>query len=84
MSIRKNERKGDNDEPDAPLLLERELAGRLVSRAPDITRLVDRLEQRGLVARERMAAAVDTMLSRRRSIFWGRIFDDETARESAA
>jgi DNA-binding MarR family transcriptional regulator len=30
------------------------LAGRLVSRAPDITRLVDRLEQRGLVARERM------------------------------
>jgi DNA-binding MarR family transcriptional regulator len=32
-----------------------ELAGRLVSRAPDITRLVDRLEQRGLVARERMA-----------------------------
>lgn len=32
-----------------------ELAGRLVSRAPDITRLVDRLEQRGLVVRERMA-----------------------------
>ena len=32
-----------------------ELAGQLVSRAPDITRLVDRLEQRGLVARERMA-----------------------------
>ncbi|HEX5104336.1 MAG TPA: MarR family transcriptional regulator [Pirellulaceae bacterium] len=32
-----------------------ELAGRLVSRAPDITRLVDRLEQRGLVARQRMA-----------------------------
>jgi DNA-binding MarR family transcriptional regulator len=31
------------------------LASRLVSRAPDITRLVDRLEQRGLVARERMA-----------------------------
>ena len=31
-----------------------ELAGRLVSRAPDITRLVDRLEQRGVVARERM------------------------------
>jgi DNA-binding MarR family transcriptional regulator len=31
-----------------------ELSGRLVSRAPDITRLVDRLEQRGLVARERM------------------------------
>jgi hypothetical protein len=26
LSIRNNERKGDNDEPDAPLLLERELA----------------------------------------------------------
>jgi DNA-binding MarR family transcriptional regulator len=32
-----------------------ELAGRLVSRAPDITRLLDRLDQRGLVARERPA-----------------------------
>ncbi len=31
------------------------LASRLVSRAPDITRLLDRLEQRGLVARERHA-----------------------------
>jgi DNA-binding MarR family transcriptional regulator len=31
------------------------LASRLVSRAPDITRLVDRLEQRGLVARQRLA-----------------------------
>jgi DNA-binding MarR family transcriptional regulator len=31
------------------------LAGRLVSHAPDITRLVDRLEERELVARERMA-----------------------------
>src|SRR6187401_383431 len=31
------------------------LAGRLVSHAPDITRLIDRLEQRGLVARQRMA-----------------------------
>jgi DNA-binding MarR family transcriptional regulator len=31
------------------------LAGRLVSHAPDITRLVDRLEQRRLVARRRMA-----------------------------
>src|SRR5262245_50764846 len=31
------------------------LAGKLVSHAPDITRLVDRLEERGLVARERMA-----------------------------
>ena len=30
-----------------------ELAARLVSRAPDITRLLDRLEQRGLVARQR-------------------------------
>lgn len=29
------------------------LAGRLVSRAPDITRLLDRLEARGLVRRER-------------------------------
>jgi DNA-binding MarR family transcriptional regulator len=32
------------------------LAGRLVSRAPDITRLLDRLEQRGLVRRDRPAA----------------------------
>src|SRR5690349_19143024 len=32
------------------------LAGRLVSRAPDITRLVDRLVERGLVERERLAA----------------------------
>jgi DNA-binding MarR family transcriptional regulator len=31
------------------------LAGRLVSRAPDITRLLDRLEQRGLVRRARPA-----------------------------
>jgi DNA-binding MarR family transcriptional regulator len=30
-----------------------ELAGQLVSRAPDITRLVDRLHDRGLVVRER-------------------------------
>jgi MarR family transcriptional regulator, organic hydroperoxide resistance regulator len=29
------------------------LAGKLVSHAPDITRLVDRLEERGLVARQR-------------------------------
>jgi hypothetical protein len=28
LSIRKNERKGDNNEPDSPLLLERELAVR--------------------------------------------------------
>jgi DNA-binding MarR family transcriptional regulator len=31
------------------------LAGRLVSRAPDITRLLDRLVERGLVERERLA-----------------------------
>ena len=31
------------------------LAGRLVSHAPDITRLVDRLEERKLVVRERIA-----------------------------
>jgi DNA-binding MarR family transcriptional regulator len=31
------------------------LAGRLISRAPDITRLIDRLEERGLVRRERPA-----------------------------
>jgi len=29
------------------------LAGRLISRAPDITRLIDHLERRGLVKRER-------------------------------
>jgi DNA-binding MarR family transcriptional regulator len=32
-----------------------DLAGRLVSRAPDITRLLDKLEARGLIARERPA-----------------------------
>jgi DNA-binding MarR family transcriptional regulator len=32
-----------------------DLAGRLVSRAPDITRLLDKLERRGLVARDRPA-----------------------------
>jgi DNA-binding MarR family transcriptional regulator len=32
-----------------------DLAARLVSRAPDITRLVDKLEQRGLVDRDRPA-----------------------------
>jgi DNA-binding MarR family transcriptional regulator len=31
------------------------LADRLVSRAPDITRMLDKLEQRGLIARERPA-----------------------------
>ena len=31
-----------------------DLAGRLISRAPDITRMIDRLEQRGLVERERV------------------------------
>ena len=29
------------------------LGGRLISRAPDMTRLLDRLEQRGLLSRER-------------------------------
>src|SRR5437763_14742284 len=29
------------------------LAGRLISRAPDITRMLDKLEQRGLIARAR-------------------------------
>src|SRR6266436_71841 len=32
------------------------LANRLVSRAPDITRMLDKLEQRGLIARERPAS----------------------------
>ena len=32
------------------------LAERLVSRAPDITRLLDRLEERGLITRERLRA----------------------------
>ena len=32
-----------------------ELAGRLVSRAPDITRLLDKLERRGFIARDRPA-----------------------------
>src|SRR4051794_17640072 len=32
-----------------------DLAARLVSRAPDITRLLDKLEQRGLVSRDRPA-----------------------------
>lgn len=32
-----------------------DLGGRLVSRAPDITRLLDKLEQRGLVERDRPA-----------------------------
>lgn len=31
------------------------LANRLVSRAPDITRMLDKLEQRGLIERERLA-----------------------------
>lgn len=31
------------------------LGGRLISRAPDMTRLLDRLEKRGLLARERRA-----------------------------
>jgi DNA-binding MarR family transcriptional regulator len=32
-----------------------DLAARLVSRAPDITRLVDKLEERGLISRDRPA-----------------------------
>src|SRR5688572_8675493 len=32
-----------------------ELAGRLVSRAPDITRMLDKLEQRGWIERDRPA-----------------------------
>src|SRR5947209_20540054 len=32
-----------------------DLAGRLVSRAPDITRLLDKLEQRGVIERDRPA-----------------------------
>jgi DNA-binding MarR family transcriptional regulator len=32
-----------------------DLAARLVSRAPDITRLLDKLAERGLIARERLA-----------------------------
>jgi len=32
-----------------------DLAARLVSRAPDITRMLDKLEQRGLIARDRPA-----------------------------
>jgi DNA-binding MarR family transcriptional regulator len=32
-----------------------DLAGRLVSKAPDITRLLDKLEQRGLIGRDRPA-----------------------------
>ncbi len=32
-----------------------DLAGRLVSRAPDITRMLDKLEQRGLIERDRPA-----------------------------
>jgi DNA-binding MarR family transcriptional regulator len=32
-----------------------DLAGRLISRAPDITRMIDRLEKHGMVERERVA-----------------------------
>jgi len=32
-----------------------EIAGRMVERAPDVTRLIDRLEKQGLVARDRTA-----------------------------
>jgi DNA-binding MarR family transcriptional regulator len=41
-----------------------DLAGRLVSRAPDITRLLDKLEQRGLIDRDRPAGD-------RRTVFIG-------------
>jgi DNA-binding MarR family transcriptional regulator len=34
----------------------REIAGRMVTRDPDITRILDRLETRGLIARERLRA----------------------------
>jgi DNA-binding MarR family transcriptional regulator len=44
--------RAEHPEPMATL----ELAGRLVSRAPDITRLIDKLERRKLVARKRRAA----------------------------
>jgi len=55
------------------------LAGRLVSRAPDITRLLDRLEARGLVERRRqphnrrivqvgLTAAGETLLAEMRSL----------------
>jgi DNA-binding MarR family transcriptional regulator len=43
--------RGDHPAPVATLAL----AARLVSRAPDITRLIDKLEQRGLVVRDRPA-----------------------------
>jgi DNA-binding MarR family transcriptional regulator len=39
------------EHPDAVPTLE--LAGRLISHAPDITRLLDKLEQRGFIQRER-------------------------------
>src|SRR5690242_3200766 len=38
------------------------LADRLVSRAPDITRILDKLEQRGLLRRERPASDRRTVL----------------------
>ena len=40
-----------------------EIASRMIERAPDVTRLIDRLERAGLVKRDRSAAA-----DRRRSI----------------
>src|SRR5262245_36292978 len=43
--------RGEGDKKLATLAL----ASRLVSRAPDITRLLDKLEERGLIARERPA-----------------------------
>ncbi len=43
----------ENKHPEA--MLTSAIAQRLISRAPDITRLLDRLEQRGLISRERPA-----------------------------
>lgn len=44
--------RGQHPKPLATL----DIARRLISRAPDITRLLDKLEQRGLVVRQRLSA----------------------------
>ena len=44
--------RGQHPKPLATL----DIARRLISRAPDITRLLDKLEQRGLISRERLSA----------------------------
>jgi len=41
-----------------------EIANRMITRDPDITRLLDRLDARGLVARERDTADRRTVLAR--------------------